>query len=453
MKVARIVRKTIAVLLALVMALVVISCGGAQTPSPGVPTISEYENPQPSDLPALQEFSDMSEFQISPKYPAAPEPPGLPEKRIPGTLPDSKMGMYDPEADYNARPRFKITYVVQNNASGMYTTFGNAFSHWAALMNIEYQGLLDFGGDNEMLLAELPKLARENDGLIIDPDATSFSRVKEIMDSAGTPWMPFISAPRDYSADGAPLIHPWVGFDYYDIGAQFPAKLLEYKDKLWPDVPLAEFGFMTIDNLVVPPLHALAEGAYAALVNLNPYFAANRYFVADASYGPGDFSNEWHSTMKILERNPDIKYWLVFAGLNDIAEGVASAFDEMSLSDNACIASVDVFQHHWAYETRNPMNLWDNGVDNAWGLALHIPNTIWAEPVVGALYAYMSGQAEPETIWPEWVNVDDCGSEGKSYATRLAPSYWVDRDNYREVLKWTDIYAGTDFYPDYPEIP
>jgi hypothetical protein len=394
-------------------------------------------------LMALSLFACAKEEPTTPSAsPSATTPsntPGTPSAGPTVNPTGGEIGMYDPDYDYNANTRYKVQYVVLAT-QGLYEAFSDAFEHWATQMNIEYLGMQEYGGDKDAYLSNLPTLAKATDGLLVDPDSQMYTRVAEILDELGHPWMGCMAAPRDYEAEGMPLIHPFVGFDNYQVGTIFPPKLLEYKDKLWPDVPLDDFGFITVDFSTAFPLKQREMGAKDTLAQVAPDLL-DRYFVADTSINTFDVDTSSQVVSTVLSQNPDIEYWLVFAEVDDMAKGAAAALDTMGLTDNSAVMT---------FGGTGLQLQWDEGRQDAWRAACYLPQTIYAEPIIGALYAFMNGDATPETIWPEWVNANDKGGPDANYASRLLPYYWIEYDNYKAMIKWSDLYAGSNYFPDYP---
>lgn len=349
------------------------------------------------------------------------------------------IGMYNPDYDYSQNPTYKVAYVVL--ATGvLYEAFGTAFEHWCSVMNMEYLGLREFAGDKDAYLTGLTTIAREADGLLIDPDAQMYTRCAEILDELGKPWMGCMAAPRDYEQDGMPLLHPFVGFDNYQVGTIMVPKLLEFKEELWPDVDWSEVGFITVDFSISPPLHDRERGAYDTLSQLQPELLDN-YFVADTAINTFDVDTSSQVVSSVLATNPHIEYWLIFAEVDTMAQGSAAAVDTVGLTDTSAVVT---------FGGTGLQLQWDSGTQDAWRAACYLPQTLYAEPIIGALYAYMSGQAEPNTIWPSWCNVNDQGGEDGPYASRLLPAFWIEYDNYKAMIKWSDVYSNSNFFPDYP---
>ena len=354
-----------------------------------------------------------------------------------------ELGMYNPDYDYSKNPKYKIAYLVSNNSSGLYTDSGLAFAHWASLSNCEYMGLIDFANDDDAMMAQLPQLARDYDGLVMDANAKMYSRVYEIMEPTGTPWMSFMAAPRDYGYDTLPLLHPYIGFDQGYVGGIFAEYLLNKAATEWPDVPIEEFGFITVDAASAPPLHERETAAYNKVLELNPDMAANRYFPVDAWAVGFDASAAQQVVSTVLSMNPDIKHWLVFGVYDDMSQGAAAAIDQAGYTDTSWVTT---------FGGNALVTQWDAGVQTSWKSALFLPQTVFTEAIFFSLYAFMNGDATPEDMFPEWKNVHEDTRYG-SFATRLLPFYEILFDDYQRMLKWSDVYAGSHTYDRYPLPP
>ena len=316
---------------------------------------------------------------------------------------NGETGVFDPDFDHSVMPRFKVTY-VSVGVSTSTKLFSECLGHWAQLTNCEYLGMRDFNYSLDAMLAALPAIAEQNDGLIVDVYPVQpiygdhYSRVIEVLDELNVTWMSgiFESKDYDYVNPAGPLLYPQINSDPYAAGASIPYKLLEYREQKWPDVPLDEFGWITLSNL---------------------------------SYAYGE----------------------------PFVSGAAASIYENGLTDNTAIATSGgegrlILQ--WE------QGIWNTLIDSIpdWNVSMldacigmyYTPLIISAEPVWCALYAFMTGQSSPETLWPEWANKHD-NPPGNTYASRLVPSYWADYSNYKELLAWTDVYAQANNYPNYPK--
>ena len=425
-------KKALSIILVALMLFVLVACdNGTSTNTPAT------SSPAPSDSSAPTSSAPPTTSSAPPSSSAPAEPSTPPDNTATG-----EIGMYNPDYDYGANDRYKIVYLVSNNTSGLYTETGKSFEHWASLSNVDYQGLLDFGGDIDAFFSQLPQLARDYDGLVMDADSNVYDRVAEVLEPTGTPWMSFMAAPRDYTLDAAPLTHPYIGFEQYDVGAFHAEYLINKAKETWPDVDLSEFGFITVDYSAAPPLHEREVGAYDKVMEIAPEFInEGRYFVADtATLGLFTADISQQVVNSVLSMNPQITRWLVFGEIDDMAQGAAAALDLMGYNDDSWVT---------AFGGTALQQQWDTGRQSAWKSANYLPQSIFTEPIYFTLYAFMNGDATPETIFPEWKNKNEDTTHG-SFATRLLPYYEILFDNYKHVLKWSDLYANSNIFPNYP---
>ncbi|MDR3277639.1 MAG: hypothetical protein LBT12_02605 [Oscillospiraceae bacterium] len=406
-------KKAISILLALVLVFTLFACGKTtENPPTATPPGSGDNTPDPGADPAL------------------------PPPATPGST--DYIGFFDPDFDYASAPRYRVTYMVGQN-SILNEQFSVAIAHWAEKMNVDYGGIWNGGNDNDNFINNIPTLAQSNDGLLVDGDPSSYLRISEVLDEVGIPWMTVMSPARDVTRPDAPLLHPSVGFDYEKHGADETDKLLAYKAAVWPDVSMENVGFITVHISVVPEIAARAAGAKNRWVEITGlaenYIDADCVTVGFSADGAYSLVNSLISTA-----DPDLTHWLIVAVVDDFAVGAASAIDNLGLVDVSCIAA----EGGASLEAQ-----WNAGNDSAWRFALLTSQNIYAEPVLGALYAFMSGQATPETLWPAWLDQNDHGGDGHTYARMQLPSFFLERDNYQHYLAWSDVYAGANTYPNY----
>ncbi|SHH62943.1 ABC-type sugar transport system, substrate-binding protein, contains N-terminal xre family HTH domain [Sporobacter termitidis DSM 10068] len=346
-----------------------------------------------------------------------------------GDQPMDKVGFFDPSFDYAGGKKFKVQYMV-SVTSPLYDQFSSAFAFWAGKMNIDYSPLWAAGGDSDAFLNNLQTFIKQGvNGFLLDPDPAIFDRVAEIVTEANVAWM---SCMAPAQTDGTkPLLAPYVGFDQVWFGQQMALKLIDYMNTTWKDVDKSEIGYIAVDYSLAGTLHDREIGAEQVWKDKGN--SPDNFFVADtATVGPTmDGANT--TVTAILSAEPQYTHWLISAMFDDAAMGAAAALDTMGLTDDACVVTVG---------GTSLQRQWDAGNQDAWRFAMFTPQTIYAEPIIGALYAFMSGQTTPEEIWPSWVD----HSKTDKYARLLLPSYWMDHDNYQKLLEWSDVYAGSSEY-------
>jgi ABC-type sugar transport system substrate-binding protein len=299
-------------------------------------------------------------------------------------------------------------------------------------------------GDNDLFLNQLQTCIDQGyNGLIIDPDTTVYPAILEKLNAhPEVSWMATMSPARDTSSnlDPQPLVHPFVGHEHYMIGTFMMDKCIEYAETTWPDLDFSKVGVVEVDYSIVAALHDRQRGAYDTWVAKFPEYEAN-FFTVDASSGGMDADTARNLVQPIVSTNSQFTNWLIVACMDDYAIGASAAIDSLGLTDDSVIVDMG---------GSGLVKIFDAGQNDAWRYACYTAQTIYLEPVVGALYSYMGGYATPDTIWPQWINNNDHGIDGHTYAGYLLPVFWLDKDNYKEYLAWSDIYAEANSYPDYP---
>jgi hypothetical protein len=422
-------KKLLALFLAVCMVISLAACagGGATTDASATPSAAGTAPASASAAPSADAAASAS----------GTAPAGPLTDQDTGSQPLDKVGFYDPNYDYTQNKKFKVGYMcigmtVFNN------DFDKGFAHWAKLANVDYTGIWS-ASDNDGFLTQIRAFKDQGyDGLLMDPDMLIYPSIAQICDEIGMQWMGGMGQAMKYKEDGTPngLVHPYVGFDHLTYGVACGNKLLEYAKQTWPDVALADIGFLSIDMALSPPLHQRVTGAMQAWTAAGVPEA--NQFVADVG---GDMTLDAAQNVATaqLTTNAQFDHWLILGVIDDFAQGAANALENLGLSDNACVVTVGGTMLRTA---------WDEGRTSAWRYAYTTPNAIYGEPIFFALYAFMSGQAKPETIWPSWINhnAESVKYFGDTYAQLLLPSYWMDHETYKTLHAWADVYAQDNSY-------
>ncbi|MDR1589735.1 MAG: hypothetical protein LBS51_06025 [Oscillospiraceae bacterium] len=431
-------KRILAVTLAVIMAaLLFAACqdGGQSSPS-GSPS-SGGESPSPSASGGGQE-------------PAPPAGGGEDNTPAAGGSGYAEIGFFDPNYDYSQHKTFKVAYVSNSN-DFLTLEFDAAYKDWAPRMNINYTGLwASTSGNNDEYLSGLQLHCEQDyDGLLLQPDLSIYSRIVEILDDAGMPWISGIGQARADNGAGA-LLHPSVGFSDLDVGYKLMQYCLDWKDANYPDVSWDKVGVIAIDMGVSVEIMRRTFGTELKWVEKHPEMGeANEsreinpknYWICDTAMGTFDQVTAQNMTTQVVTGNPGIEVWLVPAAVDFYAMGAAQALENLGLAEKSEIVCNGGSQL--------PLQL-DSGKETAWRSALFTPQTMYSEPMIAQLWAFMAGLATAETIYPEWIKWDDKGDvfddagnlvEEHNYAQVLIPSFWIDKDNYKSYLEWTDLYG------------
>jgi hypothetical protein len=305
---------------------------------------------------------------------------------------------------------------------------------------VQYDGYWS-AASNEELLTQLPTLKEQGyDGILVDPDMMQYEQIAEICDRIGLNWMGCMGQAFKWDENGMPagLLHPYSGFSSIEMGRQIGEKLIEYGKDNWPGVTLDQVGFIGVDMSTSLPLHQRIEGSQMAWTDAGG--PADNHFIADVG---ADMTVQAAQNVveSLISLNPELEYWLINGAVEDFADGAANAIDNVfGAPDNACIATSggNKLSHKW-----------DEGIDSAWRYVLDTPAAVAGEPAFFALYAFASGLATPETIWPAWINHNppDVPFFGETYAQLLLPSYFQSKETYKRLLTWANLYTRSNIYP------
>lgn len=368
-------------------------------------------------------------------------------KPYPNSNPDGSINLdtiahFDNEYDYSQNPRCKIAYLANENGP-LYQGAANAYEHWAPLFNCEWVGFLSANGDSDMFLTNLQNLIDQGvTGFILDPDTAVFPAIVDLISQyPDVKWMSQMAPPRDgESSDDLPiggnLIGPHVGFDNFDAGRQQTYRLIEWKKENLPDVPWDEIAFAAMAFSAAPPLQERVIGAEE--VWLAETGSTDNFFVADTVSTGINLQGGIDAIAPVISTNSEYKHWLVMGLIDDFAQAAAAVLDQQGLTEGSCVV---------VFGGSALLAQWDEGQHDAFRYALFTAQNLYAEPIMGAVYAYLNGWATPDTIWPSWVKWDDHGADGHTYANLRLPTVWLEPETYQHYLEWTDMYAQADAYP------
>jgi ABC-type sugar transport system substrate-binding protein len=369
-----------------------------------------------------------------------PTAAGGPNANADGSTNFENVAYFDPDYDYSQDGPFKVKYLC-GFTGPLYESQSEGIAFWCEKEGIQYDGMWATNGDNDMFLNQLQTCIDQGyDGIIIDPDTTIYPAILEKLNAhPEVPWIATMSPARDTSSneDPQPLQHPFVGHEHYMVGREMMEKCIEYKDENWADVDWSEVGVIEIDYSIVAALHDRQRGSLDVWTEEMPEYP-DSFFTVDASSGGMDADTARNLVQPLISTNSQYTHWLIVACMDDYAIGASAAVDDMNKALVVTMGGTGL------------VKIFDAGQEDAWRYAVYTPGSIYIEPVVGALNAFMSGYATPDTIWPQWVNENDHGTDGHTYAGYLLPYYWIDKDNYQKMLAWSDVYAGSDIFPNYP---
>ena len=413
-------KKVLAILLAVLMLVSLAACGNKTTPDS-----NQGNTPnQPSNPSQGEQNNPPAQGDDGPSGPTAPK----------------EAGYYDPDFDYTQYPKYKVAF-LSTTAGETWDVFDVAYAHWAERMNIDYTHIWapSTYSIDEFLSGLETFIDQGYDGIIMEP-STGVVRAAQILDQAGVPWVTGLAVPRDDTTNE--MIHPAIGFDNYESGKMILDRLVQWKEETWPDVPWEKVGLLCLDFSWSFEIHQRVLGMEERWAELFPEFGEynpdtsinpKNVFIGDIATATNpDQTAAQNLTTQQLSNPGDIEVWLVGTPADLYSQGAANAAALMNMTDRVCTACQG--------GSVLPIG-WDQGVDDAWRFALYTPQGLTGELVIAQLWAYMSGTATPDTIYQDWVNVNDHGGDGHSYAFIMTPLQFLERDTYKQYLEWTDLYT------------
>lgn len=421
-------KKILALLLALVMVLALCACGD-KTNDDTTKTPTETNTPDPN---AGKQFDDVEKVEKN-----------YPNQNEDGTINLDTIAHFDPEYDYTQNERFKVCYI---SAAGgpLYEQSAAAYEHWAPLFNMEWTGFINANGDSELYLTSLrTQLDNGVRAFILDPDSTIFPAVLDVLSEyPDACWMSQMSPPRDgTSGEGVPvgghMINNYVGFDNVDAGRQVANRSIQWMKETYPDVSFDEVGFLMADYSTSPPLHERVVGSKEAWLAAGG--KEENFIIADLVTSTAGMTMQAGIDVgaPAVSNHPEIQYWVSNALFDDVAQGFAAVFDQQGLTDTACIT---------VFGGSGLIAQWDGGQEDSFRYAIFTAQTLYGEPIIGAVYAYLMGWATPDSIWPSWVKYDDKGAGDHTYSQLRLPTEPLEHETYKKFLTWNDMVARSNIY-------
>ncbi|MCQ2405911.1 MAG: hypothetical protein MJ067_01665 [Oscillospiraceae bacterium] len=431
-------KKVLALVLCMLMVFSLVACGSGDSTdakkdegATTAPTTNEG-NPDASSKDGYAENTDVETSKESDV--------ATPHMNEDGSINLNDIANYDPNYDYSQNPKFKFAYLA-SSADVLYQQSADAYEIWCKQFNLEWAGFVSSNGDNEAYMNNLQTYIDKGVELfVLDPDSTIFPAVGELMEEyedAGVVWMSQMSPPRDGENAMGNLINNHVGFDNYGMSYACGQKLIDWKNENCPEIPWSEMGVAAITYAIVPLLNERCQAVidcFAENTDLN----AEDVVAMDVAAAGFTMQGAMDVFAPVVSNNSDKKGWLVFGMIDDCAIGCASGIENVGLTATSCAISIG---------GAGLQTEFDAGHDTAYRYAYCTPNLIYAEPIIGAIYAIKMGWTDKEEIWPSWVQPNDHGADGHTYSMRGLPIWFLEKDMYKEFYEWTDSYCGCNYYP------
>lgn len=426
-------KKVLALLLALVMVFGLVACGSS-APAEEKPA-ADADKPASSDAPAASEGGESAASGVA-----------TPNMNEDGSMNLDLIAHYDPNYDYSQNPTLGMAYCAAS-ADVLYQQSADAFEHWCSKMNLRWDGFMSATGDPDLFMTNLQTAIDQGTTLfVLDPDITTYPSIwsnvlQPYVEAGEVFWMSQMGQARDYIADdthpNGNLLAPFVGFDYFDGGRACAQWLVDWFKETYPDVPWSEVAFVSYTFSVSPPLDERRVGAEEVFLALDGVEKDVNYFICDTLSTSLTMQGAVDSFNPVLTTNSQYKYWLVFGLLDDLAMGAAQVLQQAGLTETSATNAIG---------GAGLQTQLDAGQETAFRTAYALPNLMYAEPLIGAIYAEAMGWCTADTLWPSWVKASDHGAGDHTYSCLPLPSWFITAENYKAFYSWVDDYADIEYY-------
>lgn len=320
-----------------------------------------------------------------------------------------RVGYYDDDVDHFARDEYTFTYCF--NASSALTD--SVLSAWERMQS-KYNFKIDqmcSDGDAEAYVQGVEVIVnRGTDGLIVTCDPEIATRVYELLEELETPYISLFNLIGD--ADGHALA-PCVMLDNHRAGQDCITWYADRCKEYWGEFDAGTVGLLNLGYSTNPLLLQRTEGAAATFLER---FPEGSIFEADGiSIGSLDASGGYTLTSQFMSAHPEIEHWIIFACVEDYAQGAARYVETTQHPENVLITN----------SGSNILPLeFESGYEGSWKVCYAVSDISYAGPAAVGLIALADGRATMDTLWKE------LRQEGDVCTKYVADPIMVTIDNY-----------------------
>ncbi|MDR1299397.1 MAG: substrate-binding domain-containing protein [Oscillospiraceae bacterium] len=362
-------KKTIAILLALLMTVSIFACDPSKDQASDTPVVSPAETPD----------------AVSPDV---PDEPDTSDEPVSGAVTDvsaseNDIGFFSDGVDPQSRETYDIVWAYMRPMA-LFQNINDALVELEPVLNFKTSSYCA-NSDIDAMIQNIQIYAdQEVDGFLILIDPTASTRIKEVLDDTGVPYVAMMNSVRDES--GSEIV-PCVGIDGEIAGAETVQWLFDNYKTYWGDIDVSEIGLLDFNFSPNTDFDDRHNGSLARFQELNPN---GKVFDADGVSGALDEQTGYDLASATLAANPDVKYWFIAGCIELYSQGAARAVEALNMDDRVLITAVgsDVLPAEW-----------DNDYDGSWVSCLALSNYQYTIPGICALTALMDGKATHDTLW------------------------------------------------------
>ena len=384
-------RKVIAILLTLILALSLFACSKTTTPSASPGTApSATPSTEPSAAPSTEPSAETS---------AAPSAA-------------AKVGYFEDAKEVASKhDTYKIGFFYLAQAA-LETAHFDAMKSMQTVLNFTCKDY-SANSDPDTFINNLTIASQDGyDGYVIEPDVTIFPRIVEVMDELK---IPFIFTINSYRDDNGSNLIPTIVLNQYKNGNTQAQWFYDNYKTYWPNADPSDIVLLTLEFSTNSDLGDRIDGVKDKFQEL---FPGSKIIVGDIAGQPLNETSGFDKASAILSANPNIKYWLIDGCVENFGMGAARATETLGITDKTLIVTsgANVLPKEW-----------DAGYNGNWVASYAVYNYNYIVPALSGLMALIDGRATQETLWAEIKEpTDKC-------AAYIAGDQMVTIDTYKSV--------------------
>lgn len=417
-------KKTIALLLVVIMAFSLVACGGGAA-TPDKPDDSAA--PSDSSKPAPAEPTEPEEPAAEPSGEDV-QPADTPSGDAPAATGD--VGYYA-DALENAFNREKYEFVFIYNAATPLTLQEEAcLQKFGEKLNFTLEGATP-SNDNDKYITMIEEYAMDGvDGFVFDMDPAVQARGIEILEEYDCKYV-CLNNTMTGSTTSTSCVGPTVICGSYDCGQIQMSWLVENYKNYWGDIDPSEIGYIGVTYSALNDINMRCVGAYDKFVELLPG-NADKAFYADCVSGGMNIDSAVSETTNAIVGNSSVKYWFIVTGSSDMGTGAARAVESLGKDDCVLVTVIPA----------SPLIAeWETGYKGCWVAGVDFAYMYQASLVLSGLCALCDGRATLDSLWA------DKRAEGDVRTKYQYDAPVLTIDTYKEY--YNDLYAGFGFDPIY----
>jgi DNA-binding LacI/PurR family transcriptional regulator len=313
-------KKTAALLLALLLAFSLFACGEKQTADAPSSPSGSAPSAEPSPDTGAQASAEPSP-DTGAQASTVPEGSGT-------------VGYITDDVDYFARDPYKLVYLYGIPVPISANVF-TVLERLGEKMNFSIVSFCADGDMSKYIEYVETYIDMGIDGFLFSPQQDVMPRTDDLCSEAG---VPYINMMTTFADEDGHTLKPVVSFDGYQAGANIVDWLVNNYTDYFGDVDLADIGFMTINFSVATEFNVRTHGAQDRYKALHPELA-DKVFDVDVIDMGFSVDAGFDKAAATMSANSDIKYWFVFGVAEDFAVGAARAVESLGKQDEVLVVS------------------------------------------------------------------------------------------------------------------